>query len=152
MTEDFFITTEVRALSIKQPYAALMLPPVCKVETRTWPTDYRGWVMICTSSVPFRIWQQIPISGDRQLQRMDRAMEQLDERVIDSCGEAIAVGRLVDCRPMTHADQDRCYVRFKPGMYCHIFEDVMPIHRFPWKGSLGYTEMHEESKQKIKLK
>lgn len=29
------------------------------------------------------------------------------------CGQAIAVGRLVDCRPMTKDDEDDCFVKYR---------------------------------------
>jgi hypothetical protein len=35
-----------RAISIKQPWAALIIAGRKSIEIRTWPTTYRGWVLI----------------------------------------------------------------------------------------------------------
>ena len=43
----------IKALSWKQPYASLMLKG--KIETRSWPTNYRGLVLICASKAPYSI-------------------------------------------------------------------------------------------------
>jgi hypothetical protein len=47
----FPIDQKLMALSWKQPYAELMLHG--KIETRTWQTKYRGWVMVCASKQPY---------------------------------------------------------------------------------------------------
>lgn len=49
-------------------------------------------------------------------------------------GHAIAVGNLVDCRPMRPEDADACFVAYDPKLRCHIYEDVKPINLIPFKG------------------
>lgn len=36
----------MKALTIKQPYASLIISGVKKVENRTWNTKFRGWIII----------------------------------------------------------------------------------------------------------
>jgi hypothetical protein len=149
LEDNYFLDVEVRALSIKQPYATLMLPPVCKVETRTWYTKWRGWVLICASQQHTTQWQQIETSGRAQLERMDIALTGIEDEVRIRCGQAIGIGQLVDCRPMTPADEDACYVQWKEGLWCHVFRDVHAITPFGHSGHLGYKSLDEYDKKKI---
>lgn len=148
-SEDSFVDVEVRALSIKQPYATLMLPPVCKIETRTWYTRYRGWVLICASQQYTPLWTQIDVSGRTQLDRMDSLLPGMEPGMRARCGSAIGIGQLVDCRPMTPADEDACYVQWKEGLWCHVFRDVYPITPFGYSGHLGYKPLDDYWKKKI---
>lgn len=149
MTEDSFIDYEVRSLSVKQPYASLMLPPVLKVETRSWYTHYRGWVLICVSQQRYLPWQMIDISGREQLERMDVILDGRQADLDRMQGMAIGIGRLVDCSLMRPEDEHSCFVRYKPDTYCHIMRDVSPIIPFGFSGSTGYRLIDEYWKRKI---
>src|ERR1700741_488756 len=69
--------TTIKALSIKQPWANLVASGKKTVETRLWPTDYRGPLLIVSSKTP----------------------------KIHPAGYALAIAELVDCRPMTKSDE-----------------------------------------------
>lgn len=66
-------------------------------------------------------------------------------------GHAIAVGRLVDCRPMTKDDESACMVKYRDGLHCHVYEDVWPIKPFPVKGSQGFFGLTEQQIGTIKF-
>lgn len=134
------------ALSWKQPYAELMLHG--KIETRSWNTKYRGWVLICASKKLYEVESIISISGYTQY---DRIFEALPNSTKYLCGQAIAIGRLVHSRQMEPGDEDSCFVEYNPQRYCHIYEDVQAIEPFPWKGSQGWKEVSQEIKNHIKL-
>lgn len=136
------------ALSWKQPYAELMLHG--KIETRTWNTNYRGWVLICTSLKAYT-WQSVQnISGEKQYQRMRNILlPYFYQNLIAYQGYAVAIGRLVDCRPMKPEDEDRCFVQYHLDLFCHIYENVQAIESFPWKGSQGWREVLEVIKKSI---
>lgn len=42
----------MKAISIKQPYASLIVSGIKDIENRTWKTNYRGRVLIHASAVP----------------------------------------------------------------------------------------------------
>jgi hypothetical protein len=144
-------TAPMRALSWKQPYGSAML--YGKIETRTWPSHYRGLVLICTSKQPYNEYYVRKISGDVQFVRLCKLLEQDNGRTVDLDGFAIAVGRIDDSYPMPVEDEDRAYVmcRFGGGLYCHIYEDVTPIKPFPWKGSQGWRTVPSDIRNKIEL-
>lgn len=138
----------VLALSLKQPFASLML--LGKIETRTWSTKYRGLVLICASKKFYSESQVMSISGEKQTQH---AFVELNQHGIKELrGMAIAIGRLVDCRPMTKEDEDKCFVKYYPDLFCHIYEDVVAIEPFEWKGTQGWKEVSEEIKKTIVIK
>lgn len=130
----------IRALSWKQPYASAMLHG--KIETRSWSTNYRGWVLICTSKQAYSIPAAKGISG-KHLQRMVKQIDYAGvENTIDLNGYAIGIGKLVDCHKMHKTDAGKCYVTYNPDLYCHVYEHVQPIHPFKWKGTQGWSTLN----------
>lgn len=153
------ITEKVLALSWKQPYAGLMLPPYNKIETRKWSTNYRGLVLICASAKDYRLDQIFDISGGEQYDRIINLLDDLKSKHLLKNAHAIAIGRLKNCRPMQEKDENNCFVRFagkwfeispKTGkskecqLYCLEFEDVRPIKPIPFKGSQKWKHVPQE--------
>lgn len=146
---DLFGNEQIRALSWKEPFATLMLHG--KIETRTWATSYRGLILICASKQPYAIKVIKSICGERQFARITELFEKLNIDVSFTCGQAIAVGRLVDCRPMKKEDEDKCFVEYYSDLYCHIYEDVKPIKPFSWKGVQGWKIVEQDIISKIEF-
>lgn len=132
---------EVYALSWRQPYASLMLHG--KIETRTWNTHYRGYVLICATKVPYNDDQLRFISGNHTT----RINKLIGDNI--PLGMAIAVGQIVDCRPMVPEDEAKCFVKYYPGLYCHIYDRVLPIEPFTWKGNQGWKLLGQDVKSQI---
>ena len=99
----------MKALSVKQPWANLIACGRKTIETRTWTTRYRGPLLIVSSKRP-----NIPPAGS-----------------------AVAIAELVDCRPMTKADERAACCDIYPNAVSWVFEDVRRIRPFPVKGALG---------------
>jgi hypothetical protein len=151
---DKYGPAKVRALSWKQPYASLMLHG--KVETRTWDTQYRGWVLICASKEPYTYDQTCAIYG-----------KELDSKILKPllwkyphdlpAGQAIAVGKLVISEQMGYyagqeqAIEDKCFVKYYPDLWMHTYEDVQAIQPFDWKGCQGWKKLDAETIDKIVL-
>lgn len=136
---------KLMALSWKQPYAELMLYD--KIETRTWATKYRGWVMICASKAPYTYQQTMDISGYEQVCRIIDTFKRSDWNQ----GHTIAIGYLSDCRPMTPADTDAAFVQYRSGLWCHVYTNIRAITPLPWKGSQGWREVPQDFKNQIKF-
>ncbi len=160
---NLFNNEEIRYLGWKQPFASLML--YGKIETRTWDTKYRGLVLITASKAPYHMEQYADIAGDSYQHIWDTLGN--PETVI--CGHAIAVGRLVDSKPMTKEDEGKCFVEYrepwieervskKTGikkkvlvkLWCHVYEDVQAIEPFEIKGAQGWRKLNQETIIKIK--
>lgn len=106
----------MKAISLKQPWAHLICIGEKTIETRTWPTKYRGDILIVTSKKP-KI-QDLPV------------------------GVAVCIAKIVDCRPMTFADEAKACCEIYPGAYAWILENIRPIKPFPVKGQLGIYEVN----------
>lgn len=103
----------MKALSVKQPWANMIAAGEKTIETRKWYTPYRGPLLIVSSKTP-RIYP---------------------------AGFAIAVANLVDCRPMTRADQERSRCEFYAGAYSWVLADIKKIRPFAVRGYLGIFEV-----------
>jgi len=101
------------ALSVKQPWANMIASGKKTIETRKWPTDYRGELLIVSSKTP----------------------------PIPPAGHALVIARLVDCRPMTRADEEAACCLIYPNAYAWVLEDVRAIEPFPVRGRLGLYDV-----------
>jgi len=142
----------MRALSWKEPYASLML--YGKIETRKWKTNHRGPVLICASKKPYSLYSVLDISGDFQFQRIMDTLKVGDPGYFGdlNCGYAIAIGNLVDCRPMTPEDENACFVQYNKGLWCHVYEDIKTIKPFPFKGKQGWSNVNDAILEKLGYK
>lgn len=138
----------VMALSWKQPFATAML--FDKIETRTWPVKYRGWVLICTSKAAYDQETVKRITGEELFIKMCVAMNK-DSGTLDLDGYAIAIGRLVDCRKMRLCDEEKSFVKFRNDLYCHVYASVYQIKPFSWKGSQGFRELNQDQIKQIQI-
>lgn len=139
---------KVMALWWKQPYASAML--IGKIETRTWKTNVRGKVLICASKTPYKPNESLKISGEFEHDMFMQIHKKSSSiGTLDSNGVAIAIGDLVDCRPMTPEDEEKCFVKYREGLWCHVYENVRVIKPFEMKGCQGWRILTEEQKKLI---
>lgn len=103
----------MKALSIKQPWANLIASGEKTIETRLWPTDYRGPLLIVSSKTP-----NIPPAG-----------------------YALAIADLVACRPMIKGDELAARCAKYPGAYSWVLLNIRKIEAFPVRGRLGLYEV-----------
>jgi hypothetical protein len=132
---------KILALSWKEPYGTLMLPPFNKIETRTWSTKYRGLVLICCSKKAYNldeIWNISAINTGINIR-------------LQNLGKAIGIGELTDCRVMTPEDEGKCFVSYYPDLFCHIYTNVQKIEPFDFKGKQGFSLVSDGVKKKIKI-
>ncbi len=103
----------MKALSIKEPWASLILAGNKSIETRTWKTKYRGEILLCASKNP---------KG-----RLS--------------GMAFATAEILDCRPMVKDDEKFACCEVYPKANSWFLGNITPIKRFPVKGQLGIFEV-----------
>jgi len=104
---------QIKAISVKQPYANCIASGKKTIETRTWKTDYRGPLLIVSSKKP----------------------------PIEPAGYAVAIADLVDCRPMVKADEEKACIGLYPGAYAWVLENTRTVMPFPVKGSMGIYDV-----------
>lgn len=106
----------MKAISLKQPWANLIAEGKKTIETRTWPTKYRGDILIVSSKSP----------------------------PIEPAGCAVAVVTIVDCRPMTKEDEEAACCALYPGAWAWVIENIRKVEKpFPVRGMLGIYEVDD---------
>lgn len=110
----------MKALTVKQPWAELIASGRKPLETRTWSTSYRGKLAIHAGKEVDPFGPPTP-------------------RLAAERGVIVAIADLVDCRPMTLADEDAACCAYVEGKYVFVLDNVrrLPPPGIPAKGKLG---------------
>lgn len=110
----------MKALSIHPIYAGLIFAGDKTVEVRSWKTDYRGDILICSTAKKLK--DTIP-------------------------SHALCVVNLVDVVPfeLKHC-KDACMQKsqYKPGLYAWLLDDLRIIRPIPLKGKLSLWNYYGE--------
>ena len=122
----------MKVLSIKEPWASLIINGTKKIETRSWKTKYRGEIYIHASLSKAKITKP--------------EVYELIKDMNFKCGYIICKCNLVDCIYMTdeyvndmktnHYEEYICG-HYEVGRYAWIVEDVKVIEPIEAKGKLG---------------
>ncbi len=106
----------MKSLSVKEPWASLILSGKKTIETRTWNTKCRGPILICVSKNPKS----------------------------QHSGLAICVVDIVDCKDMTKLDEIKACCEVYPKAKSWFLSNLRKIKPFPVKGKLSLFETEEE--------
>lgn len=104
----------MKALSVHPYYAMAIVAGQKSIECRSWSTDYRGDILICSTAKKYH--GTIP-------------------------GHALGVVTLEDVRPFTKKDCDDALMEksdFSPGLFAWILSYNRIIKPIPLKGKLGF--------------
>jgi ASCH domain len=117
----------MRILSIRQPWASLIVNGIKDVENRTWPTRYRGPVLVHASQRP------ADITADEIERRYGvRPPSDLPH------GGVVGVTTIVDC---LRAHPSNWYAE---GHYAFVLASSRPITFVRWRGALSLREAPRE--------
>lgn len=144
--------TEIRALTLTQPWATLIQIGAKTVETRGWQTQHRGPVMIhAGSSYPCKGGQSLAV-GDFTVTRHHREGLRLHGLYPEGSGiepyplpqgYILALANLVGIEITTRARRrlgpaELAYGDYSPGRFAWFLDDVRPLpEAVPCAGSLG---------------
>jgi hypothetical protein len=103
----------IKALSVKQPWANWIAEGRKTIETRLWPTEYRGELLIVSSRLP----------------------------AIEPSGCAVGLVRVVDCRPMTKQDEEKACCALYPRAWAWVLEGARALEPWRVKGKLRVYEV-----------
>lgn len=121
----------MKALSITEPYASLILEGKKHIETRSWKTGHRGPLLIHASAT------RIPKEYRHLLPMVDKVRQ----------GYILCRADLVDCVEMTDEflktvdDAEKEVGFYSVGRYAWILENVEPVEQVRAKGRLGLWEV-----------
>ena len=110
----------MKALSLNPEYAGAVFAGLKTVECRTWSTDHRGDLLICSTNKKLK--DTIP-------------------------GHALCIVKLADVVPFEKKHLKAACMQnwqFKPGLYAWKLEDLRLIRPIPLKGRLGLWDYDGE--------
>ncbi len=115
----------MKTLSLKQPFAELILLRKKTIELRRWNTKFRGEFLIHASKNPDK-----------------KSMEDFGFKELP-CGFIVGKARLVDVKIYKNDDEflkdkDKHLASKEWGQYGFILKDVERIKPIPAKGNLGF--------------
>jgi hypothetical protein len=125
----------MKALSIRQPWAWLIVNGWKDIENRSWPTKYRGDLLIHASKGMTRS------EYDEALEATQEARGSLDGfPSFDSLQRGGIVGavKLVDC-------VSKCNSPWFFGPYGFVLSTAIDIPFLPYKGQLGFFEVGQRN-------
>ena len=99
---------QIKALSVRQPWASLIASGEKTIEVRSWPTNHRGPLLICATKLP----REPP------------------------CGCMVALVDVASCRPMVKADEHTALSHYEPGQFAWILQNARPVPNHPVSGKL----------------
>lgn len=101
----------IKAISLHQPYASMVAQRSKTIETRNWPTNHRGDLLIVSTKKP-----EIPglLSG-----------------------YALCIVDVVDCRPMNVQDVSAARCQWYPEAWAWVLSDIRQIQPFRVRGYQG---------------
>ena len=132
----------MRALSLWQPWASLMAAGLKTIETRDWPTRYRGPLAIHAA--------KRPLSGEEKaLLYIWACKGMIPAAWLDSeplpYGAILAVANLVDCARVENVSPgrlDEAFGNYAPGRWAWITRNLRALpHPIPYRGAQGLFDV-----------
>lgn len=146
----------MKALSLTQPWASLVALGQKTIETRSWPTSYRGELAIHASqAMPRYAREALEFEPIRTL--LMRANYGWAGRIRGlPLGSIVAVAQLVACYPTEgirvsqwwpkeEGDRERALGDYSPGRWAWVLRDTRPLPSpVPCRGALGLWTVEPE--------
>lgn len=128
----------MRAISIRQPWAWLIVHGFKTIENRDWSTSYRGPVLIhasktCTRKYHEEVTQSVALMLAEHTPPIPR-YEDLER------GGIVGRAEIVDC---ITADDSLWFV----GPHGFLLRDAYPLPFVEWKGKLGFFDVPRSALQ-----
>jgi hypothetical protein len=135
---------ELTAITIHQPWASLIAKGCKQYETRDWPTNHRGPIVIHAGRKP---------KGKQELREHEKVVESFKDLLNEDCpySSVIAIAQLTDVICMTEefvgqqsATELRCG-NWAVGRYAFKLENVRAIAPIPAVGKQGLWKWNQEA-------
>jgi len=141
----------MKALSIIQPWASLIAIGAKRIETRSWPTNHRGWIAIHAS-------KKYP-ANNRALELAPPFREALSPYGLClPTGVIIAVAKIIDCIPTEEVlkgkgircEHELAFGNYTSGRYGWLLSDIRALKEpIPCKGALSLWTVLGEIERRI---
>jgi hypothetical protein len=130
------------ALSIRQPWADLILRAGKDIENRSWSTRVRGRILIhAAQGMRLGDWREATAFAQRAVPGLPDSL--IEEPQALARGGIIGSVEIVDC--VAHSESP-----WYMGQIGFVLRDPRPLPFTPWKGRLGFFEVPEAALQQAK--
>jgi activating signal cointegrator 1 len=127
----------MKALSLWQPWASAIAIGVKRIETRHWPTNYRGPLLIHAAK------RKTDVADEIEDLELDLDLTTLP------FGALVAVARLVDCRRtdgLAVSDREAMLGNYSTGRFGWILEDIRAFSDpIPYRGAQGLFNVPDDT-------
>lgn len=133
------------ALSIRQPWASLILKAGKNIENRDWPTKLRGRILIHAAKGMTRAEHEDAIAFAVTAIKRDTRNHGAPPRTLRDLGfafEDLPRGGIVGSVEIVACVTDSASPWFV-GKYGFMLRDPQPLPFTPWKGQLGFFDVPE---------
>ncbi len=136
----FLYQKAFKALTVKQPFASLILMGKKKYEIRSWQTKYRGQLVICAAQKfhEGNVW-----ISDKKNIAVDDFVKIFTPQIKFPLQCILALAELVDCRLMKPSDCPKSMTAFSPNLFCWHLENVTPLETQHIRGVPGIFEIRQ---------
>ena len=128
----------MKALSIRQPYAWLIVNGLKPLENRSWYTDLRGTILIHAPKQPALTKNEY--KKLRQAVYEDFGIWMPANLESLPYGGIVGKVDLVDC--VDHVTDDADLIWHEPGSYAFVFANPQKLPFTPMPGQLKFFEVH----------
>ncbi len=157
-------TSEIRLISLWQPWATLIAAGLKQYETRPWHTRYRGKIAIHAAKRKVNRDEVLPILYATGGGGVDQAILERLKAAIEGelpYGAIVAIADMTACLQMYQnpivSDSSSVYINacdqtpleravgnWQPGRYAHKYENIHPIAQpIPCKGHQGLRRIQD---------
>lgn len=125
--------SQIKVISLWEPWATAMLRGLKKNETRSWPTSYRGWMGIQAAKKEYR-----PRDYDFEFNKMVQGAGIWPHHLTTTYGKLLCIAKLVGCEPTERicdavTERERAWGNYDPKRFawitspCDLIELPEPI-------------------------
>jgi len=138
----------MKAITIKQPWASLIVDGIKDIENRTWKTKFRGRVLIHAGNSWFNFNKELPIGFEYHIEIQDAILKHSEDPDYYPCGAIIGSVDIVDCvinHQSIWAEKTECVL---VGNKFYTKEGVKPT----WNWVLANAKIYDEPILNVKGK
>lgn len=130
----------MKALSIQQPWAWFIVNGYKDIENRSWPTKYRGPVLIhAGKKFDKEGWEYIQsafssLTDAAAVERLKAQGNITPREIMQLCGGVVGIAEIVDC--VTESESPWFF-----GEYGFLIRNAKPLPFYPCRGQLGFFDV-----------
>ena len=120
----------MKAVTIWQPYATLLIEDIKKFETRSWKTSHRGFIAIHAAKKPIKdVAKLLPEDIKKTINEICKKYQQKHGKIEFPAGAIIGTAELIYCHLIDEAflrtltEEEKAMGDFTPGRYAWEFKD-----------------------------